>query len=84
MGKSAAQKKRAHQMRNNGKDVTMFRNEVDFSTHLRKSKTKTEKLNQLHTKHKKHFTKGIVPNGNAFYYAYYSCICLVTLLYFIK
>nr|WP_245402495.1 hypothetical protein [Psychrobacillus psychrodurans] len=54
-------------MRNLGKDVTIARNEVDFSTHVRMTKSKKGKLQQQYTKYKKHFTKGMIPDGNAFY-----------------
>ena len=66
MAKTAAQKKRAHQLRTTGKDVSALRSEVDFSLHVRKTKTKKEKLQQLQHKHKKHFQQGIYPDGNAF------------------
>ena len=68
MSKSAAKRKRAHQLRTTGKDVTIMRNEINFSTHVRKTKTKQEKVQQFHNKHKKHFRQGILPDGNAFYY----------------
>lgn len=70
MSKSTAKRKREHQLRNLGKDVSLARNEANCSTHVRMTKTKNEKLQQQHTKYKKHFTKGILPDGNAFYYAY--------------
>lgn len=70
MAKSAAKRKRAHQLRNTGKDVTNLRNDVDFSTHVRLTKTKKEKLQQLHNKHKKHFQQGLYTDGNAFYVCY--------------
>ncbi|WP_144509805.1 hypothetical protein [Bacillus sp. FJAT-22090] len=69
MAKSAAKRKRAHQLRNTGKDVTELRNEIDFSMHVRTTKTKKEKLQQLNNKHKKHFLQGVYPDGNAFYIA---------------
>ncbi|KQL35942.1 hypothetical protein [Psychrobacillus sp. FJAT-21963] len=69
MAKSAAHKKRSHQLRNTGKDVTTFRNDVEFSMHVRKTKTKKEKLQQYQNKYKKHFQQGILPDGNAFYIA---------------
>ncbi|SDN10726.1 hypothetical protein SAMN05518871_103311 [Psychrobacillus sp. OK028] len=68
MAKSAAKRKRDHLLRNIGKDVTVARNEVNFSTHVRMTKSKKEKLQQHYTKYKKHFTKGTIPDGNAFYY----------------
>lgn len=67
MAKSAAKRKRDHILRNLGKDVTIARNEVKFSTHVRMTKSKQEKLQQHYTKYKKHFTKGTQPDGNAFY-----------------
>lgn len=69
MAKSAAKRKRAHQLRNTGKDVAKLRNGVDFSTHVRITKTKKEKLLQYESKHKKHFQQGMYPDGNAFYIA---------------
>ena len=67
VAKSAAKRKREHQLRNLGKDVTIARNEVNFSTHVRMTKSKKGKLQQQYTKYKKHFTKGMIPDGNAFY-----------------
>lgn len=69
MAKSAARRKRDHQLRNQHKDVSLARMEVNFSTHIRMTKSKKEKLDQSYTKYKKHFTKGITPDGNAFYFA---------------
>lgn len=69
MAKSAAKRKRSHQLRNTGKDVSLFRNEVAFSTYVRKTKTKVEKLQHQQNKYKKHFSTGIIPDGNAFYIA---------------
>ncbi|SFQ03045.1 hypothetical protein SAMN05421670_0689 [Psychrobacillus psychrotolerans] len=71
MAKSTARRKRDHLIRNLGKDVSLARNEVNFSTHVRMTKSKKEKLQQQYTKYKKHFTEGITPNGNAFYYDYF-------------
>lgn len=42
VAKSAAKRKREHQLRNLGKDVTIARNEVNFSTHVRMTKSKKE------------------------------------------
>ena len=69
MAKSTAKRKRAHQLRITGKDVTLGRNDVEFSTHVRVNKTKSERLHQQHTKYKKHFSKGLIPDGDAFYIA---------------
>ncbi|WP_391209435.1 hypothetical protein [Psychrobacillus sp. L4] len=69
MAKSAAYKKRTHLLRNTGKDVAAFRSEVGFSTHVRMTKTKKEKLQQYQNKYKKHFQQGLRPDGNAFYIA---------------
>ncbi|WP_277585217.1 hypothetical protein [Psychrobacillus antarcticus] len=68
MSKSTARRKREHQLRNQGKDVSMARNGTNFSTYVRMTKTKNEKLQKQYSKYKKHFTKGITPDGNAFYY----------------
>jgi len=68
MAKSDARRKRDHLTRNLGKDVSLARNEVNFSTHVRMTKSKKEKLQQQYTKYKKHFTKGQIPDRNAFYY----------------
>ncbi len=65
MGKSAAQRKRRHQLRTTGKDVTKLRGEATFSMHVRKTKTKQARLQQLEKKYKKHF-QGSRPDGNAF------------------
>ncbi len=65
MAKSAAKRKRMHKLRTTGKDVTNFRGEVAFSLHVRKTKTKQERLLQMEKKHKKHF-QGPRPDGNAF------------------
>ena len=69
MAKSAAKRKRDHLIRNLGKDVSLARNEVSFSTHVRMTKSKKSKLQQQYTKYKKHFTGGIKPNGNAFLFS---------------
>lgn len=54
MAKSKAQKQRAHVLRNARRDVTSSRaQDVSFSTHVRKTKTKQEKLIKQVTKHKK-------------------------------
>ncbi|MBM7586947.1 hypothetical protein JOC86_003499 [Bacillus pakistanensis] len=66
MAKSKARKKRDHLLRNNGKDASLFRNQQpSFSTHERKTKTKSELLLRNRKKHKKRFLdseneKGIV------------------------
>ena len=70
MAKSHAKKKRLHQLRTTGKDVSSMRNDIELSTHVRKTKTKKEKLHHLHNKHKKHFQQGLYPDGNAFYYVH--------------
>ncbi|WP_096439361.1 hypothetical protein [Alteribacter populi] len=54
MAKSRAKKYRDHRERNGIHDVTRSRGNLPhFSTHVRKTKTKQGKWNQLHTKHKK-------------------------------
>lgn len=66
MSKSQSRKQREHVLRNLGRDVTQFRGENDFSTHVRKTKTKQEKLNSRENKYKKQFRNGDQPNGIAF------------------
>ena len=72
MAKSAAKRKRTHLLRNTGKDVTKLRNEIDFSTHVRMTKTKKDKLQHNENKYKKHFQQGQYPDGNAFYICLYN------------
>ncbi|TQR18461.1 hypothetical protein [Psychrobacillus soli] len=72
MAKSAAKRKRTHLLRNTGKDVTKLRNDIDFSTHVRMTKTKKEKLQRYENKYKKHFQQGQYPHGNAFYICLYN------------
>lgn len=55
MANSKAKKKRLKQIREQGKDVTIQRGQVQFSTHERLTKTKQESLNKLNKKHKRHF-----------------------------
>jgi len=66
MAKSRSRKQREHVLRNLGRDVTLFRGENDFSTHVRKTKTKQEKLSNRENKYKKQFRSGDQPNGIAF------------------
>ena len=72
MAKSAAKRKRSHLLRNTGKDVTKLRNDIDFSTHVRMTKTKKEKLQRSENKYKKHFQQGLYPDGDAFYICLYN------------
>lgn len=72
MAKSAAKRKRSHLLRNTGKDVTKLRNDIDFSTHVRMTKTKKEKLQRNENKYKKHFQPGLYPDGDAFYICLYN------------
>ncbi|WP_075619397.1 hypothetical protein [Paenisporosarcina indica] len=69
MAKTQSRKQREHLFRNSGRDVTQFRGENDFSTHVRKTKTKQEKLNSKESKYKKQFRRGEQPNGIAFLFA---------------
>ena len=69
MAKSAAKRKRMHKLRTTGKDVTRLRGGLVFSLHVRKTKTKQERLQQMEKKHKKHF-QGPKPDGNAFFNVY--------------
>lgn len=70
MAKSRASKKRAHQVRNTGRIASEFRGEHGMSTHVRKTKSKQEKLYMTMQKHKKQFHGGYEPNGIAFYYGF--------------
>ena len=68
MAKSNASKKRAHQLRNTGRDASEFRGQHVMSTHVRKTKSKKEQLDMTAQKHKKQFRGGYEPYGIAFYY----------------
>ncbi|WP_404408034.1 hypothetical protein [Jeotgalibacillus malaysiensis] len=53
MSNSKAKKQRLHAQRNGRFDVEMKRGtHADISTHVRKTKTKKEKLDQMRNKHK--------------------------------
>jgi len=69
MAKTKSRKLREHVLRNSGRDVTLMRSENNFSTHVRKTKTKREKLNSKEHKYKKQFLQGDKPNGIAFLFA---------------
>ena len=69
MANSNAKKKRLKQLREQGKDVTLQRGQVHFSTHERTTKTKNEALNKQYTKNKRHLQNDhIIDSGNAFYF----------------
>jgi len=68
MAKSRASKKRAHQLRNTGRNASEFRGEHVMSTHVRKTKSKHEKLYMTMQKHKKQLHGGYEPIGIALYY----------------
>ncbi|MFC7687023.1 hypothetical protein [Ureibacillus sp. GCM10028918] len=71
MANSKAKKKRLKQLRERGKDMTIQRIQVDFSTHVRMTKTKQEALNKLDKKHKRHFQDHHTDSsGNAFTFFY--------------
>lgn len=55
MSNSRAKKNRLRVLREQGKDVTIQRGDVKFSTHERMTKTKQESLNKFYKKHKRHF-----------------------------
>jgi len=55
MANSKAKKNRLKQLREHGKDVTIQRGQVNFSTHERLTKTKQEALNKQSKKYKRHF-----------------------------
>ena len=69
MAKTKSRKQRDHVLRNSGRDVTLFRNNNEFSTHERKTKTKREKLDKKVRKYKQQFLKGEQTNGIAFLFA---------------
>ncbi|MDN4492581.1 hypothetical protein [Ureibacillus aquaedulcis] len=67
MANSQAKKKRLKQLREQGKDVTTQRSQLDFSTHVRMTKTKRESLDKRYKKHKRHFQVNHTDSsGNAF------------------
>ncbi|MCY8009179.1 hypothetical protein MOJ76_12800 [Bacillus haynesii] len=54
MAKSKARKKREHMLRNTGRDAAASRGKApDFSTHVRKTKSRRDELAKLHMKHKR-------------------------------
>lgn len=54
MSKSKAKKQRHHALRNGKFDVELKRGtQAEISTHVRKTKSKKEKLDQMSNKHKK-------------------------------
>lgn len=69
MAKTKARKQREQLLRYSGRDVTRFRGENNFSTHVRKTKTKQERLNGQENKYKKQFRSGDHPDGIAFLFA---------------
>ena len=70
MAKSKARKKRDHLLRTRGRDVTILRgSQADFSTHERKTLTKSEKLQRNRTKHKKCYLQNECREDSAFYFA---------------
>ena len=70
MAKSKARKKRDHLLRTRGRDVTILRGpQADFSTHERKTLTKSEKLHRNRTKHKKRYLQNKCREDSAFYFA---------------
>jgi hypothetical protein len=67
MAKTKAKKQRKHLLRTTNRDVTSSRgSKVDFSTHVRKTKTKIEKMRKIHTKHKKRNLQEYKNEGDAF------------------
>jgi len=67
MAKTRSRKQREHVLRNLGRDVTQFRGENGFSTHVRKTKTKQEKIISKDNKYKKQFRSGENPMELLFY-----------------
>lgn len=69
MAKSNAMKKRLKKLREQGKDVTNSRGQVNFSTHERVTKTKRESQEKIYSKNKRHFhDEETNSSGNAFYF----------------
>lgn len=66
MAKTKSRKIREQMLRNSGKDVTLSRGGNDFSTHVRKTKTKRERLESAENKYKRQFRRGDQPDGIAF------------------
>lgn len=67
MAKTKAKKQREHLLRTTKRDVTSSRGtEIDFSTHVRKTKTKVEKIRKSQTKHKKRILQEYKNEGDAF------------------
>ncbi|MGM9944825.1 MAG: hypothetical protein ACI33M_07775 [Lysinibacillus sp.] len=55
MSNSEARKKRIKLLRQQGKDVIEKRNTIEFSTHVRMTKTKKDTVEKEYKKHKKHY-----------------------------
>ncbi len=71
MAKSKAKKKREHQLRNSGRDVTQSRGlKPDFSTLERTTKTKNETMIKMEKKHKKRFLRNDGVHGESFFCLY--------------
>ena len=67
MANSRAKKNRLRVLREKGKDVTLQRGDVNFSTHQRMTKTKQGSLNSFYKKHKRHVQDiHNDPSGDAF------------------
>lgn len=67
MAKSKAKKQRDHLIRTGKRDVTSSRGpHADFSTHVRKTKTKVETVRKEQIKHKKRFLQDYRDEGDAF------------------
>jgi hypothetical protein len=72
MAKTKARKQREQLLRTTNRDVTSSRGtKVDFSTHVRKTKTKVEKIRKGYTKHKKRILQKYKNEGDAFYFVGY-------------
>ena len=55
MSNSEAKKKRIKLLRQQGKDVTEKRSTIEFSTHIRMTKTRKDTVDKAYKKHKKHY-----------------------------
>lgn len=71
MSKSSAHKKRLHSIRNGASNPEMLRGaDSGLSLHVRKTKTKADKVKKEVFKHKKRFLSEKRDEGNRFYYTF--------------
>lgn len=56
MARSKAQKARAHKVRNGRRDPALKRGEVDFSTHVRKTPSRQERIDKSERKYSRAYS----------------------------